>query len=87
MTEFEVINRVVDVDGTNKIIRGLWLTTNFLLFIFFLRIDLNLYKQIYQRIKLLTMFIEGNCAIYIDKNLKVYENITEIICSVTYPKP
>ena len=33
------------------------------------------------------MFIEGNCAIYIDKNLKVYENITEIICSVTYPKP
>ena len=27
ITEFEVINRVVDVDGTKKIIRGVWLTT------------------------------------------------------------
>ena len=56
---------------------------NFLDYLFFLRIDLNLYKQIYQIIKLLTMFIEGNCAIYIDKNLKVYEKSTVIfvLCS------
>ena len=25
------------------------------------------------------MFIKGNCAIYIDKNLKVYENNTGIL--------
>ena len=33
MTELEVINRVVDVDGTKKL-RGVWLTTNFVRFIF-----------------------------------------------------
>ena len=74
MTEFEVINRVVDVDGTNKMIRGVWLTTIFFdylfciirgweyvtldvmfyvdkrkirnrcTYIYFFRIDLNLYK-------------------------------------------
>ena len=44
MTEFEVINRVVDVDGTKKMIRGVWLTTIFFCYLFFLKIDLNLYK-------------------------------------------
>ena len=34
MTEFELINRFVDVDGTNKMIIGVWYS-------FFLRIDLN----------------------------------------------
>ena len=34
MTEFEVINRVVDVDGTKKMIRGVWLTTIFLVIYF-----------------------------------------------------
>ena len=33
--QFEVINRFVDVDGTKKMIRGVWLTTIFLLFISF----------------------------------------------------
>ena len=33
----------VDVDGTNKIIRGVWLTT-IVYELFFLNIDLNLYK-------------------------------------------
>ena len=36
MTELEVINRIVDVDGTKKDerTRGVWLTTNFVRFIF-----------------------------------------------------
>ena len=34
MTEFEVINRVVDVDGTKKMIKGVWLTTIFLVIYF-----------------------------------------------------
>ena len=38
MTEFEVINRFVDVDGTNKIIRGVWSTTNFFVDYFFLSV-------------------------------------------------
>ena len=36
MTEFEVINRFVDVEGTNKMIRGVWLTTFFVVINFFL---------------------------------------------------
>ena len=37
MTEFEVINRVVDVDGTKKMIRGVWLTTIFFVFYLLLK--------------------------------------------------
>ena len=35
-------------------------------YLFFLMINFNLYKQIYYKIKLLTMFTKGTCAIYID---------------------
>ena len=45
-----------------------------------LRIDLTSYKSITE--VFLTMSIKGNCAIYIDKNLKIYENSTWYICSV-----
>ena len=44
---------------------------NFFDYLSFIRIDLNLYKS-------LTMFIKGNCAMYIAKNLKVFENNTGI---------
>ena len=46
MTEFEVINRFVDVDGTNKMIRDYrcMVDNKFFCYLFFLRIDLNLYK-------------------------------------------
>ena len=63
----------VGVDGTKKMVKGVWLTTIFQLFNRLRFIYINLLQN-----KLLTMFIEGNCAIYIDKNLKVSENSTGI---------
>ena len=49
----------------------------FCLLVIELRIDLTFYKSIIE--KLITMSIKGKCAIYIDKNLRVYENSTGIL--------
>ena len=59
----------VDVDGINKMIRGVWcmVDNRFFAYLFSLRIYLNLYK-------LLAMFIKGNCAICNDKNLRAFKN-------------
>ena len=49
----------------------------FCLLVIELRIDLTFYKSIIE--KLITMSIKGKCAIYIDKNLRVYENSTTVL--------